>query len=134
MHEGRRNYPKFQIHEKTLSTSEVFCRSEKLCGARKSDQSLFNLLLEIESRLGTKGRNDQMSSLGDPKKKIASVRESIISPVNAGSRDYSGRKQNACAILNVAEGSLSLCDQYDSQYSRKSGIRIWPKASHLNAK
>jgi hypothetical protein len=60
MHQGRSNYPKFQIHEKTLSTSEVLCRSGKLSGARKRDQSLFSLLLEIESRLGTEGRNDQI--------------------------------------------------------------------------
>jgi hypothetical protein len=59
MHQERSNYPKLQIHEKTLSTSEVLCRSGKLSGARKSDQSLFSLLLEIESRLGTEGRNDQ---------------------------------------------------------------------------
>jgi hypothetical protein len=60
MHQERSNYPKFQIHEKTLSTSEVLCRSGKLSGARKRDQSLFSLLLEIESRLGTEGRNDQI--------------------------------------------------------------------------
>jgi hypothetical protein len=60
MHQGRSNYPKFQIHEKTLSTSEVLCRSGKLSGTRKRDQSLFSLLLEIESRLGTEGRNDQI--------------------------------------------------------------------------
>ena len=60
MHQGRSNYPKFQIHEKTLSTSEVVCRSEKLSGTRKRDQSLFSLLLEIESRLRKEGRNDQI--------------------------------------------------------------------------
>ena len=60
MHQGSRNYPKFQSHEKTLSTSEVVCRSEKLCGTPKRDQSLFSLLLEIESRLRTEGRNDQI--------------------------------------------------------------------------
>jgi hypothetical protein len=60
MHQERSNYPKFQIHEKTLSTSEVLCRSGKLSGARKRDQSLFSLLLEIESRLGTEGRDDQI--------------------------------------------------------------------------
>jgi hypothetical protein len=57
MHQERSNYPKFQIHEKTLSTSEVVCWSGKLSGTRKSDQSLFSLLLEIESRLPTKDRN-----------------------------------------------------------------------------
>jgi hypothetical protein len=60
MHEGRSNYPKFQSHEKTLSANEVVCRSQKLSGTWKKDQSLFGLLLEIESRLRTEGRNDQI--------------------------------------------------------------------------
>jgi hypothetical protein len=60
MHIGRSDYPKFQSHEKILSTSEVVRRSEKLSGTPKRDQSLFSLLLEIESRLCTAGRNDQI--------------------------------------------------------------------------
>ena len=40
--------------------NEVVRRSEKLSGARKSDQSLFSLLLEMESRLCKEGRNDQI--------------------------------------------------------------------------
>jgi hypothetical protein len=58
--QGRSNYRKFQIYKKTLSASEILCRTGKLSGARKRDQSLFSLLLEIESRLGTEGRNDQI--------------------------------------------------------------------------
>jgi len=60
MHQGPINYPKFQMDEKILSTSEVIYRSEKLCGTPKGDQSLFSLLLEIESRLRREGRNDQI--------------------------------------------------------------------------
>ena len=60
MHAGRSNYPKFQSHDKTLSTSEVLCRSEELSGTPKRDQSLFSLLLEIESRLRTEARNNQI--------------------------------------------------------------------------
>ena len=60
MHQGRSNYPKFQIHEKALSTTEMVCGPWKLSGARKKDQSLFSLLLEIESRLREEGRNDQI--------------------------------------------------------------------------
>ena len=60
MHQGPSNYPKFQIHEKTLSGNVVSCRSEKLSGMRQRDQSLFSLLLEIESRLANEGRNDQI--------------------------------------------------------------------------
>jgi hypothetical protein len=59
MHQGRSNYPKYQIHEKALSTTEVACGSLKLNDMRKRDQSLFSLLLEIESRR-TEGRNDQL--------------------------------------------------------------------------
>jgi hypothetical protein len=55
MHQGSSNYPKFQSHEKILSTSEVVCRSEKLSGTPKRDQSLFSLLLKIESWLPTAG-------------------------------------------------------------------------------
>jgi hypothetical protein len=60
MYGGRRDYPKFKSHEKILSTSDVVCPSEKLSGTPKRDQSLFSLLLEIESRLCTAGRNDQI--------------------------------------------------------------------------
>ena len=69
MHEGSSNYPKFQSHEKTLSTSEVLCRSGKLSRRWKKDQSLFSLLLEIESRLRTEGRNDQIEQRKRSKEK-----------------------------------------------------------------
>ena len=61
MHQGRSDYPKVQSHGKTLSTTELVCGPWKLSGARKRDQSLFSLLLEIESRLRTEGRNDQIA-------------------------------------------------------------------------
>jgi hypothetical protein len=63
MHQGPSNYPKFQMHEKTLSTTEIVCGPWKLSGTRKKDQSLFSLLLEMESRLRTEGRNDQIEQL-----------------------------------------------------------------------
>ena len=63
MHQGPSNYPKFQIHEKALSANEVVCGPWKLTGTRKRGQSLFSLLLEIESRLRTEGRNDQIEQL-----------------------------------------------------------------------
>jgi hypothetical protein len=69
MHGGRSNYPKFQSHDKTLSGNEVVCRSEKLSGTWKKDQSLFGLLLEIESRLRTEGRNDQIEQRKRSKEK-----------------------------------------------------------------
>ena len=43
---------------KTLLASDVVCWSGKLEGTRKRDQSLFSLLLEVESRLRTEARND----------------------------------------------------------------------------
>ena len=69
MHAGRSNYPKFQSHDKTLPTSEVLCRSEELSGTPKRDQSLFSLLLEIESRLCREGRNDQIEQRKRSKEK-----------------------------------------------------------------
>ena len=69
MQQGPSNYPKFQIYGKILSSSEVVCRSEKLRGTPKGDQSLFSLLLEIESRLRTEGRNDRIEQLRRSKEK-----------------------------------------------------------------
>jgi len=63
MHQGSSNNPKFQIHEKTLSTTEIVSGPWKLNGTPKRDQSLFSLLLEIESRLRKEGRNDQIEQL-----------------------------------------------------------------------
>jgi len=63
MHQGRSNYPKFKIHEKALSTTEMVCGSWRLSGTPKRDQSLFSLLLEIESRLRAEGRNDRIGQL-----------------------------------------------------------------------
>ena len=60
MQREQSDYPKFPIHKKTLSGSEVLCWSEKLSTTRKRDQSLFSLLLEIESRLRKEGRDDQI--------------------------------------------------------------------------
>jgi hypothetical protein len=60
MEQGRSNHPKFQIHEKNLSGNTVLCWSEKLSGTRQRDQSLFSLLLEIESRLRKEGRKDKI--------------------------------------------------------------------------
>jgi hypothetical protein len=69
MHQRRSNYPKFQIHEKALSTTEIVCGPWKLSGTSKRDQSLFSLLLEIESRLRKEGRNDQIEQLRRSKEK-----------------------------------------------------------------
>ena len=63
MHQGRSNHPEFQMQEKALSTAEIVSCSGKLSSTRKREQSLFRLLLEIESR-----------------------RQSTISPVIASSR------------------------------------------------
>ena len=69
MDQGSSNYPKFQIHEKALSTTEIVCGSWKLSGTPKRDQSLFSLLLEIESRLRTEGRNNQIEQRKRSKEK-----------------------------------------------------------------
>jgi hypothetical protein len=69
MHVGRSNYLKSQSREKTLSTREVVCRSKKFSGTPKRDQSLFSLLLEIESRLRKEGRNDRIEQRKRSKEK-----------------------------------------------------------------
>ena len=69
MHQGQSNYPKFQIHETALSTTKMVCGPWKLSGPRKRDQSLFSLLLEIESRLRREGRNDQIEQRKRSKEK-----------------------------------------------------------------
>ena len=69
MHQGQSDYPKFQIHEKALSTTEMLSGSGKLSSTRKRDQSLFSLLLEIESRLRAEGRNDQIEKRKRSKEK-----------------------------------------------------------------
>jgi hypothetical protein len=69
MHQGRNNYPKFQIHEKALSPTEMVCGPWKLSGPGKRDQSLFSLLLEIESRLRAEGRNDEIEQRKRSKEK-----------------------------------------------------------------
>ena len=77
MDQGSSNYPKFQIHEKALSTTEIVCGCWKLSGTPKRDQSLFSLLLEIESRLRTEGRNDQIEQLYLQRVKYTQITGSI---------------------------------------------------------
>jgi hypothetical protein len=60
MEQGRSNYPKSQIHQKNLSGKTANCWSKELSGTRQRDQSLFSLLLEIESRLRKEGRKDKI--------------------------------------------------------------------------
>jgi hypothetical protein len=69
MHQERSSYRKFPIHEKTLPTSDVVYWSGKLGGTRKMDQSLFSLLLEIESRLRAEVQNDHIEPLKRSKEK-----------------------------------------------------------------
>ena len=92
MHQARSNYPEFQTHEKTLSTSEVLRRSEKLNSGRNTDQSLFSLLLEIESSLVLRVETINLGGLSDPIKGIASIRESTISLVIASSGERFSKK------------------------------------------
>jgi hypothetical protein len=69
MQHERSNFPKLQIHEKTLSTTEIVCGFGELSGTRKRDQSLFSLLLEIESRLRKEGRDDEIEQRKRSKEK-----------------------------------------------------------------
>jgi hypothetical protein len=69
MQQERSSYPKFPIHEKAFPASDIVCWFGKLGGMRKRDQSLFSLLLEIESRVRTEARNDQIEQLKRSKEK-----------------------------------------------------------------
>jgi len=86
MQQGPSNYPKFQIYGKILSSSEVVCRSEN-CAAHRKKMRVFSAFYS-RSRAGYVQRAETivLSSLDDPRKKIASVRDSTISPVIASSR------------------------------------------------
>jgi len=66
---AKHNFPKLKIHEKTLSTTEIVRGFGELSGTRKRDQSLFSLLLEIESRLRTEGRDDEVEQRKRSKEK-----------------------------------------------------------------
>jgi hypothetical protein len=57
MYEGQSNYLKFHVHEQTLSITKSLV-GRRLRGTLKRNQSLFSLLLEIESRIRKEGRND----------------------------------------------------------------------------
>jgi hypothetical protein len=59
MEHERSNFPNV-FHEKGLSITEIVSASGELSCTRKRDQSLFTLLLEIESRLRKEGRNDHV--------------------------------------------------------------------------
>jgi hypothetical protein len=69
MQHERSNFPKLQIHARALSITEIVCGSWRSSGTRKRDQSLFSLLLEIESRVRTEGRNDQIEQRKRSKEK-----------------------------------------------------------------
>ena len=69
MQQERSSSPQFPIHEKALPANDVVCWSWKLDATRKRDQSLFSLLLEIESRVRTETRNDQIEQLERSKEK-----------------------------------------------------------------
>jgi hypothetical protein len=69
MQHERSNYPKLRIHEKTLSTTEIVCRFGEFSGTGKREQCLFSLLLEIESRLRTKGRDGEIEQRKRSKEK-----------------------------------------------------------------
>ena len=63
MHQERSSYRKVPIREKTLPTNDLVCWFGRLDCTRKRGQSLFSLLLEIESRLRTESRNDQIEQI-----------------------------------------------------------------------
>ena len=69
MHRERSSHRKYPIHEKVLPANDLVCCSRKLGDTQKGDQSLFSLLLEIESRLRKEARDVQIEQLKRPKEK-----------------------------------------------------------------
>ena len=67
--------------DKKFSGKDAVCGSGKLGGTWKRDQSLFSLLLEIESRLGTEARIHQIEQRKRPR-----ARTPPVTPVIASSR------------------------------------------------
>ena len=82
MHQAPGNYPKFQIYGKILSSSEVVCRSKKLCGTPKRIRVFSAFCLRLKAACARRVETIRLSRVSDPKKKIASLRESTISPVH----------------------------------------------------
>ena len=101
MQHERSNFPKLQIHEKTLSTTEIVRGFGELSGTRKRDQSLFSLCLRLRAAYVQRVETMRLSSVSDPKKKVAGIREPTISAAIANSRDYSRRNQKASAVLKL---------------------------------
>jgi hypothetical protein len=69
MHRERSSRRKYPIHEKALPANDLVCCSGKLSDTQKRDQSLFSLLLEIETRLRAEARDVQVEQLKRSKEK-----------------------------------------------------------------
>jgi len=70
MRQDRSSDRRYPIHEKALPASDLGWWYGKLGDTRKSDQSLFGLLLDIESRLRTEARDVQIERLKRSKVEI----------------------------------------------------------------
>ena len=69
MHQKQSGSSKYPTHEKALPASDLVCCYRKSGDTRNRDQSLFSLLLEIESRLRKEARDVQIEQLKRPKEK-----------------------------------------------------------------
>jgi hypothetical protein len=110
MHQGRSNYPKFQIHEKTPS---ILCWSEKLSGVRQRDQSLFSLLLEIESRLRKEGRNGRIEQRKRSRQRSRRKRLTNCTVDEDAQLEFDMLLQSQCALQ---------CERYNPPTTRKRTI------------
>jgi hypothetical protein len=66
---GAQELSKVPNSREPLSTMEIVRGFGKLSGTRERDQSLFSLLLEIESRLRTEGRDGEIEQCKRSKEK-----------------------------------------------------------------
>jgi hypothetical protein len=89
MHQEQSGSRKYPIHEKALPASDLVCCYGKLGDTRNRDQSLFSLLLEIESRLHKEARDGRIEELKRSKEKDhRRSRVNNLYRLFAGSRDY----------------------------------------------
>ena len=69
MHQGPSNYPKFQMHVKTLSTTEMVCGSWKLSGSGKRIRVLSAFCSRLRAGYVQRVETIGLNSVSDPKKK-----------------------------------------------------------------
>jgi hypothetical protein len=80
MHQKQSGFSKCPTHEKALPASDLVCCYGKAGDTRNRDQSVFSLLLEIESRLRKEARDVQIEQL--KRSKVKDHQRSIVNSLS----------------------------------------------------